>query len=205
MAIIALLFSLVWPAAPWPARQAQQAPRDAGFERSVRPFLAAHCYGCHNAEMKTGSLNLEAYSTVASVIQDRHMWEEVLKKIRSGEMPPKGMPRPKEAEAQTVIQWIENLFEQVDQQSKPDPGRVTARRLNRNEYANTVRDLLGVDFRATQEFPVDDSGDGFDNIADVLTIRETGAEATAIPPAATTAAATAADAAQASYTQAAGE
>ena len=50
------------------------------------------------------------------------------------------------------------------------PGRVTARRLNRVEYANTVRDLLGIDFRATQEFPVDDSGDGFDNIADVLTI-----------------------------------
>ena len=85
-------------------------------------------------------------------------------------MPPKGMPRPKETETRAVIQWIENLFEQVDQQSKPDPGRVTARRLNRNEYANTVRDLLGVDFRATQEFPVDDSGEGFDNIADVLTI-----------------------------------
>mgnify|MGYP003577318248 CR=1 FL=1 len=57
-------------------------------------------------------------------------------------MPPKGMPLPKEAETQAVIQWIENLFEQVDQQAKPDPGRVTARRLNRNEYANTVRDLL---------------------------------------------------------------
>ena len=58
----------------------------------------------------------------------------------------------------------------LTKKTKPDPGRVTARRLNRVEYANTVRDLLGIDFRATQEFPVDDSGDGFDNIADVLTI-----------------------------------
>src|SRR5262245_16514348 len=170
LAVIAFLFSLFWLAAPWPARQAQEAKRDAGFEQSVRPFLAANCYSCHNADMKTGGLNLEAYSTVASIIQDRQRWEEVTKKIRTGEMPPKGIPRPNETETQAVIQWIENLFEQVDQKAKPDPGRVTARRLNRVEYANTVRDLLSVDFRATQEFPVDDSGDGFDNIADVLTI-----------------------------------
>jgi mono/diheme cytochrome c family protein len=168
--IIASMFALFWLAAPWPARQARQAQRDAGFEKSVRPFMAEHCIGCHNADMKTGGLNLEGYSTVASIIQDRQRWEEVAKKIRSGEMPPKGMPRPNETETQAVIQWIENLFEQVDQKAKPDPGRVTARRLNRVEYANTVRDLLGIDFRATQEFPVDDSGDGFDNIADVLTI-----------------------------------
>src|SRR5262245_53708025 len=168
--IITSMFALFCLAAPWSARQAQQAQRDAGFEKIVRPFLTENCTGCHNAEMKTGGLNLEAYSTVASIIQDRQRWEQVAKKIRTGEMPPKGMPRPKEAETQAIIQWIENLFEQVDQQVKPDPGRVTARRLNRNEYANTVRALLGVDFHATQEFPVDDSGDGFDNIADVLTI-----------------------------------
>src|SRR5215475_11582429 len=172
LAIIAAIFAGFWLAA-WPARYAQQGRQDAEFERSVRPFLTEHCYGCHNADMKSGGLNLEAYSTVASILQngeDRRHWEEVAKRIRSGVMPPKGMPRPKESEAQAVVQWIENLFEHVDQQSNPDPGRVTARRLNRNEYANTVRDLLDVEFRATQEFPVDDSGDGFDNIADVLTI-----------------------------------
>src|SRR5262245_32914731 len=170
LVIIAPIFTIFWLAAPWPARQARQEQRDAGFEKSLRPFLAEHCYGCHNADMRTGGLNLEGYSTVASVIQDRQKWEEVAKKIRTGEMPPKGMPRPKEAEAQAAVQWIENLFAQVDRQAGPEPGRVTARRLNRSEYANTVRDLLAVDFRATQEFPVDDSGDGFDNIADVLTI-----------------------------------
>jgi hypothetical protein len=94
----------------------------------------------------------------------------VLQKLHNGEMPPKGMPRPNEAELEAVIRGLENLFERADQQLKPDPGRVTARRLNRNEYSNTVRDLLGVEFRADKEFPVDDSGDGFDNIADVLAI-----------------------------------
>ncbi len=169
-AIILLLSPLFWLAAGLPARQAQQAPRDAGFEQSLQPFLATHCYGCHNAEMKTGGLNLEAYPTTASLLQDRDKWEEVLQKVRTGEMPPKGMPRPKEAEVQMAVRWLEHLFEQADQQAKPDPGRVTARRLNRSEYANSIRDLLGVEFRATTEFPVDDSGGGFDNIADVLTI-----------------------------------
>src|SRR5215470_15622180 len=132
LAIIALMGAIFW-LAPWPARRAQQsqmAQRDAGFEQSVRPFLTEHCYGCHNADMKSGGLNLEAYSTVASIVQsgeDRRHWEEVAKRIRAGEMPPKGMPRPKEAEAQAVVQWIENLFERIDQQSNPDPGRVTAR------------------------------------------------------------------------------
>jgi hypothetical protein len=87
--IIASMFALFWLAAPWPARQARQAQRDPGLEKSVRPFLAEHCIGCHNADMKAGGLNLEGYSTVASIIQDRQRWEEVARKIRSGEMPPK--------------------------------------------------------------------------------------------------------------------
>ncbi len=168
--VIVLLFPLVWLAASFPAHQAQQLPREAEFKQTLQPFLAAHCYDCHNAEMKSGGLNLEAFQTASSVVQEREKWEEVMRKIRTGEMPPVGLPRPKAAELQTVVRWLEQLFEQLDQQAKPDPGRVTARRLNRSEYANTVRDLLGVEFRATQEFPVDDSGGGFDNIADVLTI-----------------------------------
>jgi mono/diheme cytochrome c family protein len=168
--VIALLSPLFWLVAGSPAPHAQQLPLDAGFQQTLQPFLAANCYGCHSAELKTGGLNLEAFQTSGSILQNREKWEEVLLKIRSGEMPPKGMPRPKATELRDVVQWLENLFEQADKQSKPDPGRVTARRLNRSEYANTVRDLLAVDFQANQEFPVDDSGDGFDNIADVLTI-----------------------------------
>ncbi|MDQ3010594.1 MAG: DUF1592 domain-containing protein [Acidobacteriota bacterium] len=172
-AIILLLSSLFWLTDVLPARQAQQVQQAAlpvDFQQTLQPFLATHCLGCHSMEMKSGGVNLETAKTSASIIQDREHWELALLKIRTGEMPPKGMPRPKDAEVQAAVRWLENLFEQADLQSKPDPGRVTARRLNRSEYANTVRDLLGLDFRANQEFPVDDSGDGFDNIADVLTI-----------------------------------
>ena len=71
---------------------------------------------------------------------------------------------------QALIHYVEGEFEKADRNIKPDPGHVTARRLNRSEYSNTIRDLLDVDFRAEKDFPTDDSGYGFDNIADVLTI-----------------------------------
>jgi cytochrome c553 len=168
--VIMSLLPLFWMALGWPVPQAQVTQEGSSFAPTVQTFFAAHCYDCHNAQMNAGNLNLEAQRTSAAVLQQRDQWEQVLNKIRSGEMPPKGMPRPSESERQTVIIWLEQLFEQADKQAKPDPGRVTARRLNRIEYANTIRDLLAVDFRATQEFPADDSGAGFDNIADVLTI-----------------------------------
>jgi cytochrome c553 len=169
--VILSFLPLFWLAEGWPvAQQAQVTQGGSSFAPAVQTFFATHCYDCHNAQTNAGNLNLEAHRTTAAVLQQRDQWEHVLNKIRSGEMPPKGMPRPGETERQTVIAWLEQLFDQADRQSRPDPGRVTARRLNRIEYANTIRDLLAVDFRATQEFPSDDSGAGFDNIADVLTI-----------------------------------
>ena len=85
-------------------------------------------------------------------------------------MPPKGLPRPAAAQVEAVTAWIEAEFVRADRNVKPDPGRVVARRLNRAEYNNTIRDLLGVDFRPAEDFPQDDSGYGFDNIGDVLTL-----------------------------------
>jgi hypothetical protein len=84
-------------------------------------------------------------------------------------MPPAGIPRPSQPRIDALLQEIENEFANADRNIKPDPGHVAAHRLNRNEYSNTIRDLLGVEFRADRSFPTDDSGDGFDNIADVLT------------------------------------
>src|SRR5215472_4731405 len=83
-------------------------------------------------------------------------------------MPPKRMTRPKELHA--LIPYVQGEFDKADRNIKPDPGRVTARRLNRSEYTNTIRDLLAVDFRAEKSFPTDDLGNGFDNIGDVLTV-----------------------------------
>jgi len=165
-----LLLPLAWYTLGPPARQAQEPKSAAAFEKSVRPFIAANCAFCHSAKKQAGGLNLETYKTAASVIQGREVWEHVLEKMRTGEMPPKGMPRPDEAEMKAVMGWLEGEFERADRMAKPDPGRVTARRLNRAEYNNTVRDLLGVDARPADNFPQDDSGYGFDNIGDVLSL-----------------------------------
>ena len=120
--------------------------------------------------MASGSLNLAPFAHFSSVASLRDGWERILQKVRTGEMPPKGIPRPPEADIAAMMAVVKSEFERADKLVKPDPGRVTARRLNRNEYSNTVRDLLGVDFRADRDFPSDDSGHGFDNIGDVLTV-----------------------------------
>ncbi len=108
--------------------------------------------------------------TPASLNENREGWERIIQKIRSGEMPPKGISKPPPAQTAALIKYVEGEFEKADSKIKPDPGRVTARRLNRNEYSNTIRDLLAVDFHAEKDFPTDDSGYGFDNIGDILTI-----------------------------------
>lgn len=141
-----------------------------GFEATVQPFLAKNCYGCHSAKVMTSGLNLEAFTSADSVAQNRDRWETILAKLSSGQMPPKNMPRPDAAELKAVTNWIQGEFDRADRNAKPDPGRVTARRLNRAEYNNTIHDLLGVDFQPADDFPQDDSGYGFDNNGDVLSL-----------------------------------
>src|SRR6266446_7767471 len=76
------------------------------FEKAVQPFLAKNCYGCHNSKLSSGKLNLESYKTAAAIAQDRDRWERVLQRIETGEMPPKGAPRPSDADLKTVTAWI---------------------------------------------------------------------------------------------------
>jgi len=140
------------------------------FETTVRPFVSKSCVACHNGKMKAGGVNFDALQSTATLSEHRETWERVVLKIKTGEMPPKGIPRPKQADSDAVVRYLQREFEKADRLMKPDPGRVTARRLNRAEYDNTIRDLLGVDFRAAADFPADDSGYGFDNIGDVLSI-----------------------------------
>ena len=140
------------------------------FDSAVKPVLSKTCALCHNDKLSSGGLNVKLLMAPGSIAAYRDGWETILDKLRAGEMPPKGIPRPPEPQMQALIHYVEGEFEKADRNIKPDPGRVTAKRLNRNEYRNTIRDLLAVDFRADQDFPTDDSGYGFDNIADVLTI-----------------------------------
>jgi len=150
---------------------APSSTADSGvFKATVQPFFAKNCYTCHNAEFNTGGLNLEAYTSAESVVKDREKFDSVLKKLQSNEMPPRQMPRPAAADLKTVETWLQREFDREDASMKPVPGRVTAHRLNRAEYNNTVRDLLGVDFHPADDFPQDDSGYGFDDIADALSL-----------------------------------
>ena len=165
-----VIITLVCAAVALRGSELQRAQGQPGFEKAVLPFVVENCYACHNARLKSGELNLEQYKTAASMNQDRETWELALQKLQTGEMPPKGVPRPDAAELKAVTGWIEKEFDRLDRMTRPDPGRVTARRLNRAEYNNTVRDLLGINFRPADDFPQDDSGYGFDNIGDVLSL-----------------------------------
>ena len=96
-------------------------------------------------------------------------WERVLRKVRSGEMPPPGLPRPEPAESAALTAWIEAELDRAAA-AKPNPGRPAIHRLNRAEYSNAIRDLLALDIDPGSSLPADDSGYGFDNIADVLSV-----------------------------------
>lgn len=167
-----IVFALVsaWFFVSPPTPEAQPSATQKAFDKSKRDFFANNCYLCHNAELKSGGLDLEQFQTVGEILKARDTWDHVVLKMRTGEMPPKEMPRPDPAELQSVLKWIEEEMERADRLAKPDAGRVTARRLNRAEYNNTIRDLLGVDQAPANDFPQDDSGYGFDNIGDVLSV-----------------------------------
>jgi hypothetical protein len=155
-----------------PAVGAAEAPKEVieGFDTIVRPFVADNCVPCHGFKKQKNGLNLEAFESVASLTDDHERWAEVVRKLRGREMPPEEEPQPPEHKRQAVAGWLARELDRIDRLTPPDPGRVTARRLNRNEYNNTIRDLLGVDVQPADDFPQDDAGYGFDNIADVLSL-----------------------------------
>ena len=139
------------------------------FDRQVRPILEDYCYACHDKGSKKGGVILDAFGADAARLHDRDLWWRVLKNVRAGIMPPTGKPAPTEEETRQLQDWIKRAAFGIDPEN-PDPGRVTVRRLNRVEYRNTIRELMGVDYDTAAEFPPDDTGHGFDNIGEVLTL-----------------------------------
>jgi hypothetical protein len=139
----------------------------ATFERDVKPILAKYCSDCHADGADKGNVAFDAFPTEDALIQDSTLWFKVLKNVRAGMMPPAKKPQPTAEQRELLDRWIKYQAFGIDS-ANPDPGRVTLRRLNRAEYRNTIRDLMGVDFKAEEEFPPDDTGFGFDNIGDAL-------------------------------------
>ena len=173
---------LLWPAVLlvfagfWLVRSPSVQPRTAepepapDFAKAGFAFLQKHCLGCHGEKDAKAELSLHTYRDEAAVLKGRKVWLKVVEMVQTGEMPPKKQPRPDAAEVDAFVKVVNGVFDRADRNAKPDPGRVTVRRLNRAEYNNTIRDLVGVDFNPAEDFPADDVGHGFDNIGDVLSL-----------------------------------
>jgi hypothetical protein len=139
------------------------------FPQKVEPVLQEFCYDCHGDGEKKGKVSFDEFKSHEELLGQRDLWLAVLKNVRAGLMPPEKKARPSAEQKKALEDWIKQDVFGIDY-NDPDPGRVTIRRLNRVEYRNTIRDLMGFDFKVEEELPPDDTGYGFDNIGDVLTV-----------------------------------
>jgi len=140
------------------------------FAKQVAPILAHYCTQCHGGEKPKGQLALDLYKDEGAAFKNLDIWPRVVERLRNREMPPAKRPQPTDAERELLSRWVDAALGVEDCVRKKDPGRVTLHRLNRSEYNNTIRDLVGVHFQPADDFPADDVGYGFDNIGDVLTV-----------------------------------
>jgi hypothetical protein len=148
---------------------AESVPDATEFRAHIRPILETYCFDCHGDGARKGNVAFDEFKSGRAILDDRELWWKALKNLRTGMMPPAKKPRPSPEEQRAITQWIKSAVFRADPRN-PDPGRVTLRRLNRVEYRNTIRDLMGVEYDTQGEFPPDDTGYGFDTIADVLTL-----------------------------------
>jgi mono/diheme cytochrome c family protein len=158
-------------AAPLGAAEAPPATA-AAFTKSIRPLLEKYCAECHGKGTleDEGEFHLTNYRTPDDLRRDPKKWQEALEHIRTRQMPPENAAYPLGNTERTLLaDWLDRVLFAADP-ANPDPGRVVIHRLNRTEYDRAIRDLLDVDFRPADDFPADDSGHGFDNISDVLSL-----------------------------------
>src|SRR5581483_6096519 len=164
------LFSAIFPQGSNDPKKNSSAAAKPSFSREVMPFLQKHCLQCHGGKKPKAGLSFEVFKDDAAADKQREIWEKVSLSLRSGEMPPSGRPKPLAQEIDFIVGWLDKNLARANCSGPRDPGRVTLRRLNRAEYNNTLRDLLGINFKPADDFPSDDVGYGFDNIGDVLTL-----------------------------------
>jgi hypothetical protein len=139
----------------------------ADFENEIRPLLVKYCQKCHSGEKPKGEFNLTQFKTKSSIQTARSDWRKVLTVVKENEMPPDD-PLPTPAERQKIVEWVEAATK-IDWSKVKNPGHVTIPRLTRDEYNNTMRDLLGVDLRPGDTFSQDGEGQsGFTTDRDSL-------------------------------------
>lgn len=155
-------------AAPGDGQTAANEAAAKQFDEQIRPFLARHCQECHRGEKPKGKLHLDQLTWNFADAATREKWNAVLERVQAGEMPPKGKPRPGKEESRALTTWITNKQQAAGPAAKKADGRVVLRRLNRFEYENTLRDLLGVPVNIREQLPQDGSANGFDNAGAAL-------------------------------------
>ncbi len=172
LAVRLLLATLGTLIATTPARAGDEhlARLQPAFEQQVRPLLKQHCFECHSAELAEAEVDLEAFSTTASMRPKLRTWQRVAEILDSGQMPPKDAPQPTDADRAAIQAWLKAFLTAEAAASAGDPGRVVLRRLNNAEYTYTLRDLTGVaTLDPAREFPVDSAaGEGFTNTGSTL-------------------------------------
>ena len=166
--LIVSLGSQARPSAQQPAPPAKSAQPSSPIgavsaASSQRQTLDRYCVTCHNQRLVTAGLKLDD-ADVANPGTGAEIWEKVVRKLRTGMMPPPNMPQPSMDDRVALLSWLETSLDKAAA-AKPNPGRTeTLRRLNRTEYQNAIRDLLAVDIDAASLLPADESGHGFDNV-----------------------------------------
>jgi mono/diheme cytochrome c family protein len=166
-AAVTLVSAVSWSglqAAPRQATSAVSTARAAAPD--PRALVKQYCVTCHNERLKTGGLSLDGLDP-ATAAENPELWEKVVRKVRVGMMPPSGAPRPS---ADTLHQFVSSMVTALDRAAaaKPNAGRPMIHRMNRVEYAYAIQDLLDLEIDPVPLLPPDESGYGFDNIADLL-------------------------------------
>ena len=151
-----------------PVHAQPAAPAAGPGPAQIRAVLDRYCVTCHNARLRTAGLALDTLG-VEHVGEQAEAWEKVVRKLRARAMPPAGRPRPDRATYEAVASLLETALDRAAADN-PNPGRTATHRLNRTEYANAIRDLLGLEIDGRALLPPDDADLGFDNMADILSM-----------------------------------
>ena len=157
------------------------APKDEGeendelhgitfnYEKEIRPMLEEHCFDCHDNASAKGDIDLESALTQTPLVRNRLLWENVAERVKMGDMPPKKKPQPADSDRLKLRAWLAAEIVGFDYSKVRNPGYVPVRRLTREEYNRTIRDLVGLDLRPADDFSMDFSGtSGFSNSANTL-------------------------------------
>ncbi|MGZ0167625.1 MAG: DUF1592 domain-containing protein [Planctomycetales bacterium] len=145
-------------------------PDAATFQKTIRPLLQKHCLRCHSGKKQEADFRVDTLGP--DILQEKkaEIWHELINRVNSGEMPPKKEPRLSQDELTQLSDWVFAGLKRVSDSAQGSGGRVVIRRLNRQEYNNTIRDLVGVPFEAGADFPSDPAAYGFDNVGSALSV-----------------------------------